>query len=225
MTKDLRRRFFPDPLKAGDQDVIAAGPHISVELLLEAYNSGIFPWPQEGLPVLWFSPVERGILDFSDFKIARSLQKILQKNPFEIRWNTAFRAVITACQTQKRPGQSGTWITDEMLEAYVEFHHLGYAHSVECWREDQLVGGVYGVFVAGVFGGESMFHFEPNASKVALVALIQSLIAQGFDWMDIQMVTPLLEAMGGKYIPRSEYIARLELSKARKRVFKIDFRK
>jgi leucyl/phenylalanyl-tRNA--protein transferase len=159
------RRYFPDPLLAGDQDVVAVNDEITVDLLLEAYSFGIFPWPQEGLPVLWFSPVERGILEFQDFRISKSLQRTLQKNRFRVTWNRAFREVMMACQRQKRPGQAGTWITDEMLTAYTEFHRQGYAHSVECWRDDQLVGGVYGVFVAGVFGGESMFHSSVNESR------------------------------------------------------------
>lgn len=208
------RRTFPDPNLALSEGIVDMSDDLRVERLLEAYSFGIFPWPHEELPTLWYSPEERGVLDFADLHIPRSLEKFCARTTWKMTFNQAFEDVIAACALSPRPGQSGTWITSKLARAYVEFHKAGYAHSVEVWSGRDLVGGLYGVYAAGVFCGESMFYRRPNASKFALVRLIEFLRAQGLQWMDIQMVTPLLEQMGGKYIPRGDYLQRLELAKA-----------
>lgn len=212
------RKFFPDPRNALDEGLVDVRDDVSVEILLEAYRNGIFPWPQEGLPLLWFSPPERGVLDFADLHISRSLKKVLRWSEFEISFDQDFERVMSECQSQPRPGQTGTWITDKLIRAFLEFHQAGYAHSVECWQAGRLVGGLYGVLVDNVFCGESMFFHKPDASKVALVFLIEKLKAAGLEWMDIQMVTPVLKGFGGKYISRDEYLKRLEQERELPRV-------
>ena len=208
-----RRLFFPDPRDALNEGIVKVSDDLRVERLLEAYSFGIFPWPAVDLPTLWFSPEKRGVLDFSDFHVPRSLQKFVAKTSFRCTFNQDFDGVIAACAALPRPDQSGTWINDRLLRAYREFHRAGYAHSLEVWDVDQLVGGLYGVYVGGIFSGESMFYLRPNASKLALIHLIEYLSREGLLWMDIQMVTPALEQFGGKYISREAFLERLELSK------------
>lgn len=186
------------------------GGELSVANLYAAYRKGIFPWPQEGYPMLWFSPEERGVIDFNEFHIPRSLEKFLKKNPqIEFSINHEFLDVIRACQKQTRPGQAGTWINEQIVNAYNNFHKAGYAHSLEVWDGDELVGGIYGVLVEGVFSAESMFYKKPNASKLALWALVDHLKDQGHQWMDVQMITPVVEAMGGEYISRDDFLTLL----------------
>ena len=209
-----RRTFFSDPRDALDEGIVGVSDDLRVERLLEAYSFGIFPWPSAGLPTLWFSPGKRGVLDFAEFHVPRSLQKFVGKTSFQCTFNQAFEAVITACAALPRPDQSGTWINDRLLRAYREFHRAGYAHSLEVWDGDQLAGGLYGVYVGGVFSGESMFYLQPNASKLALIHLVEYLRLEGVVWMDIQMVTPALKQFGGKYISRGHFLKRLELSKS-----------
>jgi leucyl/phenylalanyl-tRNA--protein transferase len=208
------RRTFPNPDAALTEGIVDLSDDLRVERLLEAYSFGIFPWPHEELPTLWYSPEERGILEFADLHVPRSLRKFIEKSSWKVSFNRDFRAVIEACAVAPRPGQNGTWITGKLLQAYVDFHRAGYAQSVEVWDGRRLVGGMYGVYVGGLFSGESMFFHEDNASKVALLHLIEFLGRQGLTWMDIQMVTPALQAFGGKYIPRREFLRRLELAKA-----------
>lgn len=207
--------IFPDPRAPTEDGLIAIGGELTVENLCEAYRKGIFPWPQEGLPMLWFSPEKRGILDFADFHISSSLQKFKRKNPqISFTINEAFDQVIRGCREQKRKDQNGTWILEEMEEAYKALFSRGLAISIECWERPAetsrlaLVGGIYGVLIDGLFSGESMFHRRTNASKLALCHLVEYLRSQGYRWMDIQMVTPLLEAFGGKYISREEFLRR-----------------
>lgn len=196
-----------------ENDLVAVGGELTVESLKLAYSNGIFPWPQEGLPMLWFSPDPRGILDFSEFHIPMSLKKFARKNPqLKFTWDQAFAEVIEQCALQKRPGQSGTWILPEMKAAYVELHQEGLAHSLECWDGSQLVGGIYGVQIGGVFSGESMFYLKPNISKMCFWKLVDKLRAEGQQWMDIQMVTPVTEAFGGKYISRAEFKKKMGLA-------------
>jgi leucyl/phenylalanyl-tRNA--protein transferase len=209
---------FPDPRKTGPEGLLALGGDLSPETLLVAYRQGIFPWPIEGAPALtWFSPPERGILDFSDLHLPRSLKLFAKKNPYVFSFDREFERVIDACQLAYRPDQPGTWITPEMREAYVEFHSEGYAHSVEAWdpASGELVGGLYGVYIDGAFAGESMFHHKPNASKLALLHLVQKLQAHGIDWMDIQVQTPHMERLGAKLIPRDDFLGRLSRTHAR----------
>jgi len=203
------RRVFPDPRGPTLDGIVAMGVPLSVRTLAEAYSFGIFPWPIQDLPLLWHCPDYRGILDFSDLRINRSLRKFLSKNTYQVTFDKAFSEVVAACAQVPRPGQDGTWITPEIKIAYQEFFEAGYAHSVEVWQGERLVGGLYGVLIKGLFAGESMFFREDNASKVALLAVIERLKGLGHQWMDIQMLTPVTESLGGKLISKAEFFARL----------------
>ena len=177
---------------------------LTPELLIQAYVSGVFPMgSNEGIQ--WYSPNPRGILPLDTFHIPHGLHRALRKNRFEIRFNTAFREVVQACA--ERPE---TWITEPIVETYCTLHHRGLAHSVEAWRDDSLVGGLYGVALAGAFFGESMFHRETDASKVALVALVNHLQSKSFLLLDTQWTTPHLETFGARNISRSQYLKLLE---------------
>lgn len=205
---------FPDPRNAYPEGVVAIGGRVDVPTLLAAYRLGIFPWPQVGLPLLWFCPEQRGILEFADFHVSRSLEKFVKKTPeLEITINRAFRSVMENCQRQPRPNQQGSWIIPEMLDPYQQMQELGYALSVEVWQRlgngRHLVGGIYGVSLLGVFSGESMFFHRSNCSKIALWKCVEHLKNLGHHWMDIQMVTPLLEAFGGRYITREAFLKKL----------------
>ena len=206
--------YFPDPRFAGEEGVVLIGDEISSEILLEAYSFGIFPWPYESLP-LWCSPDPRGVLDFDDVHISRTLKKAMSQTDYQITYNKCFSRVIEACAKAPRPEKEGTWIISPLIKAYKKFHHEGYVHSVECWVGDELVGGLYGVYVAGIFSGESMFYRQNNASKYCLVHLIEKLKSMGCTWMDIQMVTENLKALGGKYISREKYLNRVQVSRTR----------
>ena len=204
--------IFPDP-RTIDDDCIAVGGALHPELLVEAYLNGIFPWPMEGTPHLpWFCPKERAILRYADLKIPKSLAKFAKKAPYSFSFDQKFSTVIDSCASAQRPGQSGTWINEAMQQAYLELHRLGIAHSLEVWSKEtgDLVGGLYGVLLEGVFSGESMFHTQPNASKLGLIFLMEKLHDLGVDWIDIQMMTPHLEALGAIALPRSEYLELLE---------------
>jgi leucyl/phenylalanyl-tRNA--protein transferase len=206
--------LFPDPSLDYEEGLVAVGGPLDVPVLVEAYSKGIFPWPQEGYPMLWFCPAKRGILNFQDFKVPQSLKKKLKSyQHIHFTKNRAFRKVIWACSQQARKGQRGTWISQEMIEAYTRLHIAGYAHSWEVWEGTELVGGGYGVFVDGVFSGESLFHKKTNMSKLALIQMVQDLEKLGLDWMDTQMVTPLLAQFGAVEIPKSEYLRLLHRSK------------
>jgi len=186
--------------------LLAAGGDLSPEWLLRAYRQGIFPWYSEGEPILWWSPDPRMVLFPTELKIARSLAKTLRKSGYETRADTAFAAVIDAC-SEPRPHQHGTWITAQMKQAYVRLHKLGFAHSVETWRDGELVGGLYGIALGRMFYGESMFSRVSDASKIALVALVQQLKEWQFGLIDCQMNTPLLASFGAREIPRSRFTA------------------
>lgn len=211
------REWFPDPAKCRDPDgIIAVSDGLHVAMLIDAYSKGIFPWPiEEGLSIPWFCPPKRGILKFKDLHVPRSLKKIWDKGEFTFTANQAFESVIDYCA--KRPMRpSPTWITHQMKETYLELHTLGYAHSIEVWKPAKtLAGGIYGVFVDGVFSAESMFYLVPNASKCALLALIQALESLGLTWLDIQMVTPHLKALGAQEMKRAAYLSLLERSKTK----------
>ena len=186
------------------------GGDLKLETLKLAYSQGIFPWPQPGYPLLWFSPPERGVLFFRNFKIPKSTQKLIKKSEFKITMDQDFPQVIENCARVPRDAESGTWILPEMVDAYKGLHKKGMAHSVEAWRGEKLVGGLYGVLVDGVFSGESMFFKESEASKVCLVHLVDHLKENKHEWIDIQMVTPLLEQFGGEYIPRHQFLKMLK---------------
>lgn len=195
------------------EGMIAIGGELTTEALVLAYNHGIFPWPHEGYPLLWFCPDERGVLDFIDLHLPKSFQKWIKKNRslLKVTINENFQEVVRNCKTQKREGQVGTWITDEIEKSYLELHLKGHAISVEVFRDENLVGGIYGVQSQKYFSCESMFHKEDNASKLALFELIQHLIKLGFKWMDIQMVTSVSKSFGGKLISKDEFLNRIGL--------------
>lgn len=205
-----KRLWFPDPraaLKLGSLNgLVAVGGDLSPERLLLAYRLGIFPWSVD--PITWWSPDPRGIIELNGFHVSRSLQKKMAKGAFRITRDTAFRAVIEAC-AQPAPGRGSTWISPQFIEAYVALHQAGHAHSVECWLQDQLVGGIYGVRMGGAFAGESMFHRVTDASKIALFHLVEHLRERQFQLFDIQMVTPHTQQFGASAIPRDDYLKRL----------------
>jgi leucyl/phenylalanyl-tRNA--protein transferase len=168
----------------------------------------------DGWPLVWFSPEKRAVLEFEELHVPRRLARVRRNTVLTCTINQNFEAVITHCARVKRAGEDGTWITPQMLRAYNELHRAGYAHSVEVWDHEQLVGGLYGVCVDGSFSGESMFHLRPNASKLALLHLIDHLRGRGLDWIDIQMLTPHMAALGAKEIGRDEFLLKLEAARA-----------
>ncbi len=185
--------------------LLAVGGDLSAQRLVAAYARGIFPWYSEGQPILWWSPDPRMVLPVDAFRVSRSLRKRVQAGTFETRIDTAFRAVIEACARTARPGQRGTWITPEMVDAYCELHRLGYAHSVESWRDGALAGGLYGIALGRVFFGESMFARASDASKVALVALVAHLQRLGVTLIDCQQETAHLASFGARSVPRAQF--------------------
>ncbi len=197
---------FPDPRTADDDGLLAVGGDLNPSRLLCAYESGIFPWYDVGLPPLWWSPDPRAVMSLERLHISRSMQRMLRRASFSVTCNRAFRHVMMLCAER----EGGTWILPEMIEAYVELHERGNAHSFEVWHGPALVGGLYGVQVGGLFAAESMFHRESNASKLALIAAIQSLFAAGVQLFDVQFVTPHLESLGAFAISRAAYLERLE---------------
>jgi leucyl/phenylalanyl-tRNA--protein transferase len=206
---------FPDPRAANYGDIVAVGGNLDPANLLAAYRRGIFPWPVEGCPLPWFSPRERAILERHALHIPRRLARLARHPPYRFSIDAAFPRVVLNCALATRPEETGTWITPEVFEAYCALHRLGHAHSVEAWEGDELVGGVYGVDAGGAFAGESMFYLRPNASKLALLHLFQHLNARGLDWLDIQVMTPHMEALGAKLVSRAAFLAKLERALAR----------
>jgi len=200
---------FPPSDYADPSGLIAVGGDLSSERLLEAYRVGIFPWYSEDQPILWWSPDPRFVLELDQFKISRSLGKTLRRRVFHVSFDRVFDDVIAACAAVPREGQSGTWITPEMQEAYIKLHGLGFAHSVEAWFEGKLVGGLYGVSLGKAFFGESMFHRKPDASKVALAILVENLKKWGFHFIDSQMATEHMNRLGATEIPRRIFLKRL----------------
>jgi leucyl/phenylalanyl-tRNA---protein transferase len=186
--------------------LLAAGGDLRPERLLAAYRRGIFPWYSPGQPILWWCPDPREVLLPAEFRRSRSLGKRERNAGFEVRENTAFAAVIEACAAPREIDGGGTWITVEMRDAYLELHRLGFAHSIETWRHDELVGGLYGVKLGRVFFGESMFSRESDASKVALSGLIRRAAAHGIELVDCQMPTRHLGSLGSRPMPRSEFL-------------------
>ncbi len=205
------RTPFPSVTRALDEPngLVAAGGDLSPWRLVEAYRHGIFPWYSEGQPILWWSTDPRMVLLVDELRVSRSLRKRARSGVFEVRIDSAFRRVIEACAQTPRNGQAGTWITRDMIEAYVEMHRRGYGHSVECWREGRLVGGLYGLAMGRVFFGESMFSHEADASKVALVALVAHLARIGVAMIDCQQETEHLASLGARPIPRQRFAALL----------------
>ena len=206
---------FPDPRGATAEGIVAVGGRPDPELLAEAYERGIFPWPVEGYPLLWFSPAERGLLFFDELHVSRSLARERRRTRLTFTIDRAFERVIRACASVERAHEQGTWITPAMVRGYCEFHRRGRAHSVEAWDGEELVGGVYGVDAGGAFAGESMFRLRPNASKLALLFLIDHLRARGLGWLDIQVITPHMESLGARLVPREEFLSLLSRTLAR----------
>ena len=204
--------IFPPPDYADASGLLAVGGDLSKERLLEAYRLGIFPWYSDDQPLLWWSPDPRLVLDLKDFTISRSLRKTLKKAIFQITFDHAFEQVIQACAVVPRTAQNGTWITEEMQEAYINLHGLGYAHSVESWFGGELVGGLYGVSLGKAFFGESMFHLKTDASKVALATLVEKLKSWDFHFIDSQMTTEHMIRLGAKELPRRIFLKRLQLA-------------
>jgi leucyl/phenylalanyl-tRNA--protein transferase len=200
---------FPDVELALDEPngLIAIGGDLSTERLLSAYRQGIFPWYSEGEPVLWYSPNPRMVITKDTLHISKSLDKVLRSNRFEVRMNMRFEQVISQCKNIKRKEQDSTWIDNDMVQAYIQLHHQGHAHSIEVYENDHLAGGLYGVAIGKVFFGESMFSCASNASKVALVYLLKNT---GYQLIDCQVENPHLKSLGAFNIERSAFVQQLE---------------
>jgi leucyl/phenylalanyl-tRNA--protein transferase len=207
---------FPDPRYARG-DVVAIGDDLRVETLRDAYRHGIFPWPHENLPMPWFSPRRRTVIVFADLHVGRSLRKAERRSGFTYTIDRAFDQVIASCAETPRGEEAGTWIGPEIVAAYTDLHRAGDAHSVEVWRGETLVGGLYGVDAGGLFTGESMFHLAADASKLALLFLIEHLRARGATWLDCQVMTPHMEALGAREIKRAQFLDMLALEQAAER--------
>ena len=213
---DPAKHDFPQWVRCGEyiyygRDIVSFGDPLTPENLIDAYRRGIFPWYMEGVPLPWYCPENRAVLDFEDLHLPASLRRARNKKEFTFTIDRDFRGVITECSLAYRPGQSGTWIMPEFIESYTELHNRGVAHSVEAWDDaGKLVGGVYGVDAGGVFCGESMFFKRPNASKLALLYLIDHVRSRGSTWLDAQVMTPHMQALGAKEIPRNHFLLRLK---------------
>ncbi len=203
--------WFPPVHLSMPDGLLAIGGDLSVDRLLLAYRSGIFPWynPDDEAP-LWWSPDPRFVLYPHELKVSKSMRQIIKKQHFEYRSNTAFEAVTRNCQSVPRDGQPGTWISDDIVAAYTQLHRMGYAHSAEAWRNGTLVGGLYGIKLGNLFFGESMFSLESNASKFAFISMVTQLREQGIQLIDCQVHTPHLESLGARMIPRETFIDILE---------------
>ena len=203
LSKDL---FFPPVEEASYEGILAIGGDLSTERLLLAYRNGIFPWYNPDEPILWWSPPERMVVVPSLYKVSKSTRNLLNQNIFKITFNQDFRAVISNCQQAVRKDQGGTWITYDLIEAYVKLHEMGFAQSVEVWKNDELVGGLYGIDLGHVFCGESMFSKVSNASKVAFVTLIKYLSENNYKLLDCQVHNEHLEKLGAFEISREIFI-------------------
>jgi leucyl/phenylalanyl-tRNA--protein transferase len=200
---------FPPVYLTEPDGLLAMGGDLSVERLLLAYRNGIFPW-YEGDTILWWCPNPRFVLFPDELKISKSIKPLLKRNEFEFTTNKAFAQVINNCKETKRPGQEGTWITDEVEKAYCKLNELGYAHSAEVWKDGELVGGLYGIKLGKVFFGESMFSKVSNASRFAFIKYVQLLKEEGIELIDCQVYTEYLESMGARMMQRNEFISKLK---------------
>ena len=210
MSNDFDSGYFPETTSAGEDGLLAAGGSLDIPVLLEAYSKGIFPWYAEGSPILWWSPDPRMVLFPDKLKVSKSLDQTLRNKDFEIRMDSRFSEVIRQCSKVHRPGQDGTWIMEDMINAYILLHEEGYAHSVEVFADGELVGGLYGVSLGGAFFGESMFHLQKDVSKVALYHLVDFARRHHFSLIDAQQSTPHLKSLGAEEIPRSRFLDLLQ---------------
>ncbi len=204
--------IFPEPRLAPAEGLLAHGGDLNPNRILKAYRMGIFPWYSENDPILWWSPDPRLILVPGRLKVSKSFRRVLKNTSYRVSFDRDFYSVIKACATTPRYGQEGTWLTDEMQEAYMTLHDMGFAHSVEVYMDDNLVGGLYGIAMGGAFFGESMFSHRANGSKIALKALSDVLSERGYDFVDCQVVTEHLVNMGADIISRDEFLERLNKS-------------
>ncbi|HNT27035.1 MAG TPA: leucyl/phenylalanyl-tRNA--protein transferase [bacterium] len=204
ITRD--RIAFPDPRLAEEDGLLAIGGDLSVDRLLAAYRQGIYPWYTDEYPILWWSPDPRFVLFPEELRVSRSIAKLLRHNDFRVTVNRAFRQVVRSCAKVPRRGQQGTWITADMIAAYQRLFEKGHAVSVESWLGDELAGGLYGVIIGRCFFGESMFAWEPNASKIAFVKFVEFLRENGIRVIDCQMRTAHLERFGGRFIPLAHFL-------------------
>lgn len=205
---DNRELRFPDFSYADEEGALAYGGDLSEQRLLLAYRSGIFPWFSGSIPI-WYAPDPRFVLFPDDLYISKSMKVLLKRQAFNVTKDKDFPSVIRACKTTRRDGQYGTWITRDMERAYNQLHKSGWAHSVEAWSDGQLVGGLYGIRIGGVFFGESMFSHMSNASKYAFITLVQQLKTEGVGLIDCQVYTEHLESLGARHIPRDEFMSLL----------------
>ena len=203
LTQEL---YFPSVETASPEGIVAVGGDLSPERLVLAYNSGIFPWFEDDEPILWWSPSERMVLFFEDLKISKSMRNVINQKKFKVTFNTAFREVILNCKKIVRKDQPGTWITDDMVEAYCNLHKLGIAKSVEVWENEELVGGLYGIDLGHVFCGESMFSKVSNASKMAFIALAKQLEMANYRLLDCQVYNDHLASLGCVEIDREDFL-------------------
>lgn len=203
---------FPNPRLACNEGILAYGGDLSAKRLISAYANGIFPWYNEDEPILWWSPNPRLVMELDEFKVSKSLAKAIKKEKFEVKFDENFTQVMIECKNIFRPTQDGTWLQDELIQAYTHLHEIGYAHSFESYYEGELVGGGYGLVIGDMFCGESMFAKKSNASKVALYHLVQRLKQKGFSLLDCQTPTEHLQSLGAKCISRNEFLDKLAKS-------------
>ena len=202
--------YFPPVTEADVEGILAIGGDLSTQRLLLAYRNGIFPWYSDDEPIIWWCPNPRFVLFPDEIKISKSMRAVIKKQTYSFTINNCFNNVIKNCKTINREGQSGTWISEEVIDAYTNLHNLGYALSAETWKNNKLVGGLYGVKMGNIFFGESMFSLSPNASKFAFIQLVQHLKNEGVKLIDCQVYTNHLESLGAKMIDRNDFMRLLE---------------
>lgn len=203
---------FPDPREADSEGIVAVGGDLSVSTLLTAYQQGIFPWYNDHQPILWWCPDPRFVLYPDDLKVSKSMRPLFNQKRYSVTFDTAFSSIMSACGAIRRKGQPyGSWITDDMIDGYINLHDAGYAHSVEVWDEKTLVGGLYGVALGKMFFGESMFTLRPNASKMGFITLVQALKKRGYQLIDCQQETGHLTSLGAQSIRRAEFLDQLKV--------------
>ena len=202
--------YFPPVTEADEEGILAIGGDLSTQRLLLAYRNGIFPWYSDDEPIIWWCPNPRFVLFPDEIKISKSMRAVIKKQTYSFTINNCFNNVIKNCKTINREGQSGTWISEEFIDAYTNLHNLGYALSAETWKNNKLVGGLYGVKMGNIFFGESMFSLSPNASKFAFIQLVQHLKNEGVKLIDCQVYTNHLESLGAKMIDRNDFMRLLE---------------